>query len=536
MASEIKVDTISEKTSANGVAIDSVVHKDSAIYPSSADGGALGSASNEWSDLFLADSSVIKFGNDQDTTLTHTDGTGLTLNSTNKLCFQDTGTYVGSNADGDIDIVSDGTAIDSVNIESAGGITLDAGSTTHGITYEDDGTAMLQITNSSSDVIIKPLVDAKDIIFQQYDGRALLDINDGGFVGIYNGATGPGQLRLYEDTDNGTNFTAFQVGTQSGDVTYTLPTADGSNGQGLLTNGSGTLSWGSAGASLSNDGNNRVVTGDGSGGLNGEANLLFDGSALATGAEGSPDVVAGGITINTGANDAKLFSLKNSDVSHGFTGLTEADTHGHFEKCDSSLGGLNIAAYKENGIQGLFLEAFCDGNPDFNTSNSVNGCVEIAAYERSGTGSAYPGNAADDQTGNILVAKGGTTTKFIWKNNGHFYADAGSNTYDAYDDAHLIRAYDLAHGKGVIESKFDKFVGYNHEKLAELELVGREDDGTPNHFINVTGFQQLHNGAIWQQYEKHNQLLEAVYDLAKEAVGEEKADAILDKHDVKRLQ
>ena len=178
MASEIKVDTISEKTSANGVAIDSVVHKDSAIYPSSADGGALGSASNEWSDLFLADSSVIKFGNDQDTTLTHTDGTGLTLNSTNKLCFQDTGTYVGSNADGDIDVVSDGTAVDSINLESAGGITLDAGSTTHGITYEDDGTAMLRITNSSSDVIIKPLVDAKDIIFQQYDGTEVARIED----------------------------------------------------------------------------------------------------------------------------------------------------------------------------------------------------------------------------------------------------------------------------------------------------------------------------------------------------------------------
>ena len=99
MASEIKVDTISEKTSGNGIAIDSVVHKDSAVYPSSADGGALGSASNEWSDLFLADSSVIKFGADQDTTLTHTDGTGLTLNSTNKLCFNDASQFVqGSSA------------------------------------------------------------------------------------------------------------------------------------------------------------------------------------------------------------------------------------------------------------------------------------------------------------------------------------------------------------------------------------------------------------------------------------------------------
>ena len=42
-------------------------------------------------DLILgSDSAVLKFGADSDTTLTHTDGTGLTLNSTNKLAFQDT--------------------------------------------------------------------------------------------------------------------------------------------------------------------------------------------------------------------------------------------------------------------------------------------------------------------------------------------------------------------------------------------------------------------------------------------------------------
>ena len=98
-------------------------------------------------------------------------------------------------------------------------------------------------SNSSGDTVIKPMVDAKDILFQQYDGRTLLDINDGGYIAIANGATGPGQLRLYEDTDNGTNYTAFQVGTQSGDITYTLPTADGSSGTRLTTNGSGTLSW-----------------------------------------------------------------------------------------------------------------------------------------------------------------------------------------------------------------------------------------------------------------------------------------------------
>ena len=45
------------------------------------------------------DSTVINFGADSDTTLTHTDGTGLTLNSTNKLCFNDASQFIqGSSA------------------------------------------------------------------------------------------------------------------------------------------------------------------------------------------------------------------------------------------------------------------------------------------------------------------------------------------------------------------------------------------------------------------------------------------------------
>ena len=47
----------------------------------------------------LSDSAVLNFGTDSDTSLTHTDGTGLTLNSTNKLCFNDTSQFIqGSSA------------------------------------------------------------------------------------------------------------------------------------------------------------------------------------------------------------------------------------------------------------------------------------------------------------------------------------------------------------------------------------------------------------------------------------------------------
>ena len=112
----------------------------SSADPSSADGDSLGTASAEWSDLFLADGGTIQFGNDQDVTLTHVADTALLLNSAMRLQFRDSGLYIGSNADGDLDIVSDGTAVDSINLESAGGITLDAGTASSGIVYEDDGT------------------------------------------------------------------------------------------------------------------------------------------------------------------------------------------------------------------------------------------------------------------------------------------------------------------------------------------------------------------------------------------------------------
>ena len=50
--------------------------------PSSADGDSLGTASLEWSDLFLADGGIVYFGNDQDIRLTHNADKGLILKHT----------------------------------------------------------------------------------------------------------------------------------------------------------------------------------------------------------------------------------------------------------------------------------------------------------------------------------------------------------------------------------------------------------------------------------------------------------------------
>ena len=173
------------------------------------------------------------------------------------------------------------------------------------IDFKLNGTDHIQLGTSSGDTTIKIATDAKDLQFLQADGRNILEINDAGYVALGNGATGSGQLRIYEDTDNGTNFSAFQVGSQSADITYTLPTADGTSGFQLTTDGSGTLSWAAAQIALANDGNNRIVTGTGSAGLNAEASLTFDGSTLA---------VTGATTISTNLDVDGITNLDAVDI------------------------------------------------------------------------------------------------------------------------------------------------------------------------------------------------------------------------------
>mgnify|MGYP000986724213 CR=1 FL=1 len=57
------------------------------------------------------------------------------------------------------------------------------------------------------------------------------------------GGTSAGELRLLEPSAGGTSYIALKAPALAANVTWTLPTADGTSGQFLKTNGSGTLSW-----------------------------------------------------------------------------------------------------------------------------------------------------------------------------------------------------------------------------------------------------------------------------------------------------
>lgn len=94
-------------------------------------------------------------------------------------------------------------------------------------------------------------------VIQKLGGKYYTDILDGSTptpadFKVGNGNSTGGSLKLYEDSDNGTNFTAIKAAnTIASDVTYTLPSADGTNGQFLKTDGSGALSFGTVTSSLS---------------------------------------------------------------------------------------------------------------------------------------------------------------------------------------------------------------------------------------------------------------------------------------------
>lgn len=82
-----------------------------ALLPDTADGAALGTASKEWSDLYLADGSIIYMGNDQDVQLLHVADTGVRLNSTRQLQFGDAASNIKQVSDSNLEIESDGTVI-----------------------------------------------------------------------------------------------------------------------------------------------------------------------------------------------------------------------------------------------------------------------------------------------------------------------------------------------------------------------------------------------------------------------------------------
>jgi hypothetical protein len=104
---------------------------------------------------------------------------------------------------------------------------------------------------SADKIWVLPSADGTAGQFLKTDGAGNLSFDSLSFstpLAVIGNATSGSEIRLPEDTDNGSNYVAIKApDTIASNLTLTLPSADGSSGQVLQTNGSGVLSFNSVG-------------------------------------------------------------------------------------------------------------------------------------------------------------------------------------------------------------------------------------------------------------------------------------------------
>ena len=190
------------------------------------------------------------------------------------------------------------------------------------------------------------------------------------------------------------NFLKFKpVDTLSADVEFTLPSADGSTGQFLKTNGSGVLSFATVDAGVTSDAQGNTVAGTNAGdsftGTDAVNNTLIGkdaGTAITTGDQNT--------AVGSGALDANTTASHNTAI--GFAALSE-NTTGHSNTAvgdnalvnsttanSSTAVGRNALNLATTGGLNTAVGAFC---ADAITTGSENTAMGVSCLTDNTTGS-----------------------------------------------------------------------------------------------------------------------------------------------------
>jgi hypothetical protein len=217
------------------------------------------------------------------------------------------------------------------------------------------------------------------------------------------------------------------------------------------------------------------------------------------------------INIKADGTVADIITIKDPDVVHVWTNHVESDTIFALRKYDdgSTGGGIAMTGLNE-ATRGFVLEGY-GMVPITTEATSSYGYLVL----RGGTdfSNGYTNGGNDD---NIIVFQNYGTTRMIMKGDGEVYNDYHSTNsmgtnYDDYNDVQLLRAFDTkTAGLELGESWFQK----NLDKLAELRIVTPYDDGN-GMFVSQQKMTKLQIGAIWQLYEKVEQLQKELSELQR---------------------
>ena len=187
-----------------------------AFVPDASDGAALGTTSLEFSDLYLADGAVIGLGDDQDVSLTHVADTGLLLNSTMALQFNDASQYINAPSATVLDInATDEIELNATAVDLNG--TLDVSGTsllTGNVTMSADASVGDDLSLVSDAAVLNFGGDSEVSLTHVHDTGLLLNstrriqFND---ASQYIGASSAADLDIAATTDVNIDATTLDV-------------------------------------------------------------------------------------------------------------------------------------------------------------------------------------------------------------------------------------------------------------------------------------------------------------------------------------
>jgi len=207
-----------------------------------------------------------------------------------------------------------------------------------------------------------------------------------------------------------------------------------------------------------------------------------------------------GLTINMGANDNEILSLKSSDIAHGITGQTETDTYGLFQKAHAAGGGLQVTGLTDSdGGPGFALALTGMLGEAADTTKAVNaqGIVHIRSYIYDGsTNVIEPGT---DQ--NLFVVGSGSSARFIFDAEGSGHADIEWVTFDKHNDLQVLEDMEYLVAPGQVVRQFGDVIKHDRAFFEEEGLfhdIREVGDGRMRGMMNYTRMLMLHSGAIRQ--------------------------------------
>jgi len=400
-----------------------------------------------------SDSAVLGFGADNDTTLTHTDGTGLTLNSTNKLCFYDTALSISSSTDGQLDIDADTeveiatTTLDLNGALDVSGASQFSGAITVGV---DDTGLDVKFFGASAGAygLYDQSADALEVRGATAAGAGLLKLTTGELTVV--DADKLGRIDFQAPLEaSGTDAIlvgasiwaeaddTFAAGVNNTDLVFALGkseaaaekfrfTADGeigiaganygTDGQVLTSGGAGAaVAWetitAAAVTALNNATANELVTvGATTTELDAEANLTFDGTTL----------TATALTVDDVAVDGKVVTMTGSTSD---TAVFTAGTNGTLSivTTDAAAAAANIQITADGtvdidsaGVLTLDSGAAINIEPAAGSAILLDGTISVDAGVVTGatsiTSTAFVGDITGDVTGNASGTAATVTT------------------------------------------------------------------------------------------------------------------------------